>query len=136
MATARKSSTKSAPVAEVEETEVEAKAPTFKQIANDAIDDAAAQLGVDSAAQRYKVQRAFGFIAIQIAEEEGTLDELIAEVVARAGDLPAGFGLEASVAAEKPAPKAKATPAAKAPAKRAAAKPAAKATTARKRPQR
>lgn len=136
MATARKSSTKSAPVEEVEETEVEAKAPTFKQIANDAIDDAASQLGVSESSQRYKVQRAFGFIAIQIAEEEGTLDELIAEVVARAGDLPAGFGLEASVAAEKPAPKAKAAakPAAKPAARKAA--PAAKATTARKRPTR
>ncbi len=136
MATARKSSTKSAPVAEVEEEVTEASTPSFKSIANGAIDDAAAQLGVTESSQRYKVQRAFGFVAMQIAEEEGTLDELISEVVARAGDLPAGFGLEASVAAEKPAPKAKATPAAKAPAKRAAAKPAAKATTARKRPQR
>lgn len=136
MATARKSSTKSAPVAEVEEAEVETATnePTFKQIANGAIDEAAAQLGVE-AKDRYKVQRAFGFIAIQIAEEEGTLDELIASVVERAGDLPSGFGLERSVAAEKPAPKAKAAakPAAKATARKAAP---AKATTARKRPTR
>lgn len=123
-----------APVAEVEEVETEevVAAPTFKQIANTAIDDAAAQLGVE-AKDRYKVQRAFGFIAMQIAEEEGTLDELISAVVERAGDLPAGFGLERSVAAEKPAPKAKA--AAKPAAKKAAAKPAAK-PAARKRPTR
>ncbi|QKN87799.1 hypothetical protein NEBULOUS_38 [Microbacterium phage Nebulous] len=136
MATARKSTK---PAVEVEETEVEeeaVKAPTFKQIANDAIDDAASQLGVTESSQRYKVQRAFGFIAIQLAEEEGTLDELIAEVVARAGDLPAGFGLEASVAAPKPEPKAKAAakPAAKAPARKAA--PAKAAPAARKRPTR
>jgi len=136
MATARKPSTKSAPVAEVEEeATTEATAPSFKSIANGAIDDAAAQLGVTESSQRYKVQRAFGFVAMQIAEEEGTLDELIAEVVARAGDLPAGFGLEASVAAEKPAPKAKAAakPAAK-PAAKAKATPAKPA--ARKRPTR
>ena len=136
MATARKSSTKSAPVAEVEEeATTEATAPSFKSIANGAIDDAAAQLGVTESSQRYKVQRAFGFIAIQLAEEEGTLDELIASVVERAGDLPAGFGLEASVAAEKPAPKAKAAakPAAKPAARKAAP---AKTATARKRPTR
>jgi len=133
MATARKSSTKSAPVAEVEETESTTNEPTFKQIANDAIDDAASQLGVTSSAQRYKVQRAFGFIAIQIAQEEGTLDELISEVVSRAGDLPAGFGLEASVAAPKPT-KAPAKAAVK-PVARKAATPA-KPATARKRPTR
>lgn len=120
----------------VETDEVEtptAAEPTFKQIANAAIDDAAAQLGVE-AKDRYKVQRAFGFIAIQEAHDAGELDELVAAVVAGAGDLPSGFGLERSVAAEKPAPKAKA--AAKAPAKKAPAKVAAKAPAARKRPQR
>ena len=118
------------PAVETEEAEVVVAEPTFKQIANGAIDEAASKLGVE-AKDRYKVQRAFGFIAIQLAEEAGELEELIAEVVARAGDLPAGFGLERSVAAEKPEPKAKA-----APAKKAAAKPAAKPTTARKRPTR
>lgn len=112
---------KTAPVAEVEEVEVEETTaePTFKQQANAAIDDAAAQLGVE-AKDRYKVQRAFGFIAIQNAIEAGELDQLIADVVDGAGDLPAGFGLERSVAAPKAEPKAK-----------AAAKPAA-----RKRPTR
>lgn len=135
MATARKSSTKSAPVAEVEEEVVEtASEPTFKQIANAAIDEAAASLGVE-AKDRYKVQRAFGFIAIQLAHEAGELDELIASVVEGAGDLPSGFGLERSVAAEKPALKAKvaAKPATK-PAAKAKATPAKPA--ARKRPTR
>lgn len=132
---ARTARTKSAPAVEVEEVEVEdtTSEPTFKQSANAAIDEAAAQLGVE-AKDRYKVQRAFGFIAIQLAIEAGELDELIASVVDGAGDLPSGFGLERSVATEKPAPKAKAAakPAARkaAPAK-AAAKPAA-----RKRPTR
>lgn len=122
-----------APVETVEEVVEETVAePTFKQIANEAINDAAEQLGVNTPALRYKAQRAFGFIAIQLAIEAGNLDELIAEVVARAGDLPAGFGLEASVAAEK-APKAPA----KAPAKKApAAKAAPAKATARKRPTR
>lgn len=129
----RKASTKSAPVTEVEEVEEAVTAePTFKQTANAAIDDAAAQLGIE-AKDRYKVQRAFGFIAIQEAVDAGELDELIAAVVAGANDLPAGFGLERSVAAEKPAPKAKAAakPARKAAPAKAAAKPAA-----RKRPTR
>ncbi|QIG58127.1 hypothetical protein SEA_ZEPP_39 [Microbacterium phage Zepp] len=124
---------KTAPVAEVEvEVEETTAEPTFKQQANAAIDDAAAQLGVE-AKDRYKVQRAFGFIAIQNAIEAGELDQLIADVVDGAGDLPAGFGLERSVAAPKPEKaKAAAKPAARkaAPAK-AAAKPAA-----RKRPTR
>ena len=131
MAVARKSSTKSAPVAEVEEEVVETTSElTFKQIANAAIDEAAASLGVEPK-DRYKVQRAFGFIAIQLAHEAGELDELIDSVVEGAGDLPSGFGLERSVATEKPAPKAK--PATK-PAAKAKATPAK--PTARKRPMR
>ena len=125
---------KTAAPAEVEEVEVEETTaePTFKQTANAAIDDATAQLGVE-AKDRYKVQRAFGFIAMQLALEEGSLDELISAVVEGAGDLPSGFGLERSVADEKPAPKAKAAakPAAKKAPEKAAAKPAA-----RKRPAR
>ncbi|QKY80335.1 hypothetical protein SEA_MERCEDES_35 [Microbacterium phage Mercedes] len=133
MATARKSTKSAAPVEEVEVEEATAAEPTFKQTANAAIDDAAEQLGVE-AKDRYKVQRAFGFIAIQLAHEAGELDQLIADVVERAGDLPSGFGLERSIAAEKPAPKAKAT-AAKPAARKAPAKTAAK-PAARKRPTR
>lgn len=126
---------KTAAPVEVEEVEVEETTaePTFKQTANAAIDEAAAQLGVE-AKDRYKVQRAFGFIAIQLAVEAGELDELIAAVVDGAGELPSGFGLERSVAAPKAAPKAKAAPA-KPAARKAAAKPAAK-PAARKRPTR
>lgn len=132
---ARTARTKSAPAVEVEEVEVEdtTSEPTFKQSANAAIDEAAAQLGVE-AKDRYKVQRAFGFIAIQLAIEAGELDELIASVVDGAGDLPSGFGLERSVAAEKPAPKAKA--AAKPTARKAAPAKAAAKPAARKRPTR
>lgn len=123
-----------APAVEVEEVEETTTAePTFKQTANAAIDEAAAQLGVE-AKDRYKVQRAFGFIAIQIAVEAGELDELIAAVVEGAGELPSGFGLERSVAAPKAPAKAKAAPA-KPAARKAAAKPAAK-PAARKRPTR
>lgn len=134
MAARTRKSTAPAEVEEVETEEVEA--PTFKQIANEAIDDAAAQLGITESSQRYKVQRAFGFIAMQRAIDAGELDELIAAVVDGARDLPAGFGLERSVAAEKPAPKAKATPAKKAPAKKATATKTAAKPAARKRPTR
>lgn len=128
MATARKS-TKSAPVAEVEEAEVEtATEPTVKQTINAGIARIAEELGVE-AKNRYKVQRAIGFIAMRNAIEDGTFDELLDTVVADIDELPSGFELERTVA-EKPAPKAKAAPAKKAPAK-AAAKP-----TARKRPTR
>jgi len=70
-------------------------APDFKTTANAAIDKAAKQLGVVDAKNRYKVQRAFGFIAMQHAIKDGTLDALIRAVVKDAGKLPAGFGLEA-----------------------------------------
>lgn len=122
---------------EVEETVAE---PTFKQLATVAINEAAEALGVESK-DRYKVQRAFGYIAMEAAiegETFSTLDELRDAVIERAGDLPAGFGLERAVAAEKPAPKATKTAAksAKAPAKKAATKTAAPKAAARKRPQR
>lgn len=125
------------PAVEVEETEETVAEPTFKQLATVAINEAAEALGVDST-NRYKVQRAFGYVAMQAAidgESFGDLDELRDAVIERAGDLPAGFGLERAVAAPKPEPKAK--PATKAPAKKTATKAApAKAAPARKRPQR
>lgn len=92
MTTTPKSSKPSAPAAEVEEPIVAA--PTFKATANALIDHAAQQLGIE-AKDRYKVQRAFGYIAMQLAIEDGTLENLIRAVVSGAGDLPAGFGLEA-----------------------------------------
>jgi len=130
-------STKAAVLEEEETVETEVAEPTFKQLATVAINEAAEALGVDST-NRYKVQRAFGYIAMQAAiegETFGSLDELRDAVIAGAGDLPAGFGLERAVAA---APVAKATkaPVKKAPAKTAAKASPAKATSARKRPQR
>lgn len=104
---ARKSTAAAAPAVEAEVVETASTEPTFKQIANAAIDEAAKQLGLE-AKDRYKAQRAFGFIAIQLASEAGELDELIQAVVDGAGDLPAGFGLERSVAAPKAAPVKKA----------------------------
>lgn len=135
MATARKSTKSTAPVAEVEEAVETVTEPTVKQTINAGIARIADELGVEPK-NRYKVQRAIGFIAMAQAIEDGTFDELLDATVAGVDDLPAGFGLEASVAAEKPAPKAKATPA-----RKAAAKPAAKAAApakaaARKRPTR
>lgn len=132
MATTRKSTKSAAAVEAVEEVAEATVEPTLKQTINAGIARIADELGVESK-DRYKVQRAIGFIAMAQAIEDGTFDELLDATVAGVGDLPAGFGLERPVAAEKPAPKAKAAkPAAKAPAKR----PAAKATTARKRPTR
>lgn len=130
----RKSTKPAVEEVEVEEVEETAAEPTLKQTINAGIARVAEELGVESK-DRYKVQRAIGVIAMQQAIEDGTFEDLLDATVAGAGDLPAGFGLERTVAAEKPAPKAKA--AAKPAAKKTAAKATpAKAATARKRPQR
>jgi hypothetical protein len=91
MVTTPKSTKPAAATAEIATAPAE---PDFKTVANAAIDNAAFQLGVD-AKNRYKVQRAFGFIAMQLAIKDGSMDSLISAVVQGAGDLPAGFGLEA-----------------------------------------
>jgi len=139
MATTRKSTKSTAPVAEVEVEEVETEVetapaePTTKQVINAAIARVAEELGVE-AKNRYKVQRAIAFIAFRNAIEDGTFDDLIEATIADAGELPSGWELERTVA-EKPAPKAKAAPAKRAP--RAAAAKAAPAKAApRKRPAR
>lgn len=127
MATKAKS-TKSTPavldedIETVEETSAE---PTLKQTINAGIARVAEELGVE-AKDRYKVQRALGFIAMRSAIEDGTFDELLDATVADAADLPAGYSLERTVAAEKPKAKAtstKKTAAAKAPAKTARKRP-------------
>jgi hypothetical protein len=133
MATTRKSTKSTKPAVAVEEAEVEtATEPSVKQTVNAGIARVAEELGVE-AKDRYKVQRAIGFIAMQQAIEDGTFDELLDATVAGVADLPAGFGLERTVAAPKAPAKAKAAP--KAVAKKAPAKSTAKAT-ARKRPTR
>ncbi len=135
MARTTKASTKAA-VLEDENTDVEAAEPTTKQTINAGIAQVAEQLGVE-AKNRYKVQRAIGFIAMQQAIEAGTFDELLDATIAGAADLPSGFELERTVA-EKPAKApAKAKAAAKpAPAKRTAKAAATEAAPKRRRPQR
>jgi hypothetical protein len=98
-------STKSTKAAEVEEA-VEAEL-SLKQLVNQAIDEVTEQLGLESK-DRYKAARAIMFTAVANAVNDGSIDDLVAQTVEEAGDLPAGFGLERSVAAEKPAPAKKA----------------------------
>lgn len=102
MASATKS-TKSTKAAEVEP-EVEL---STKQLVNQAIDEVTEQLNLESK-DRYKAARALMFTAVANAIADGSIDDLVAQTVEEAGDLPAGFGLERSVAAEKPAPAKKA----------------------------
>ena len=134
----RKPSTKAAVLEETEVEETTTDEPTTKQIINAGIDKAVEALGADGGHHRYKVIRAVAFQAFSNAIEDGTFDDLVDEAVKNSDDLPAGWGLERSVAAEKPAPKAKATPASKPAAAKKA--PAANATpakpAARKRPTR
>lgn len=139
MATARKStkstaSTKAAVLDEtVEETVAEV---TNKSVINDGINRFIEATGLDGQKARYKAQRAIAFQAFVDSIEADEFDDLVNRAIKNAGDLPAGWGLErtvAEVAAAKPAAKkAPAKSTAKAPAKAAAAKT----TTARRRPTR
>lgn len=133
MTTARKSTRSTAPVEEIEADEVTAE-PTAKQLINAGIDRVVEATGVDSQKARYKAMRAIAFTAFIQAIEDGTFDDLVESAIAEADNLPTGWQLERSVAAEKPV---KAASAKKAPAK-AAAKPATatKTATTRKRPTR
>lgn len=122
-----------AAVLEDDTVEVEA---TTKQIVNEGIDRFIEATGLDGQKARYKAQRAIAFQAFLEAIEAGDFDALVDRAIEGVDELPAGWGLERTVAAEKPepAPKAKASkaaakpaakkPAAKRPAKAAAAKPA------------
>jgi hypothetical protein len=135
MATARKS-TKSTAAEVVEETvEAVSAEPSTKQLINSGIDRVVEATGVDSQKARYKAMRAIAFVAFRSAIEDGTFDDLVEAAISDADELPTGWQLERSVAAEKPVAKAKASPAKAAskaaPTKGAAAKPAA-----RKRPTR
>lgn len=116
---------KTSKVAETEATEE----LSMKQIVKDGIDTFVEKSGIDGGHHRYKAIRAIAYQAFTEAVEAGDFDDLVTRALKNADSLPTGWGLERSVAAEKPAPKAKA---AKAPAKKAA--PAAR--PARKRPAR
>jgi hypothetical protein len=124
-----------APV-EVEETEDETLVtePTTKQLINDGIVAVIEATGVDSQKARYKAMRAIAYQAFSDAIEAGTFDQLVADAITNAPDLPSGWELERAPkeeVVETPAPKATRTrkpaaekaekPAAKTPAKKPAA---------------
>lgn len=140
---ARTTKAASTKAAVLEETETEAAEPTTKQIISDGIVRVVEATGVDVQKNRYKAMRAIAFQAFSEAIESGDFDELVERAIANADSLPAGWGLERTVAEEKaakaaPAKKAAAAkPATKAPAKRAAKGAAtAEAKPTRKRPTR
>lgn len=107
---------------------------TPKQTINEGISRFIEATGIDGQKARYKAQRAIAFQAFLEAIEDGDYDRLVDEAIANSDNLPAGWGLERTVAQEEaPAPKKAA--AKRAPAKKAAAKAPAKAA-ARRRPAR
>ena len=119
MATATKS-TKSTK-AEAPEVEL-----TDKQVINAAVDQVLEATGTPGQHNRYKAMRAIAYQAFVNAIADGSFDDLVAEAIANADDLPSGWELERAASDEKPAKapakaKAAAKPAAKAPAKEAPA---------------
>lgn len=109
---------------------------TTKEIINEGIDRVIEELNVDAQKNRYKAMRAIAHQAFIEAIDSDDFDGLVDRAIAAADDLPAGWGLERTVAApkeEKPKAKRPAT-------KKAPAKPAAKAapakTAGRRRPAR
>lgn len=96
---------------------------TPKQVINEGIARFIEETGIDGQKARYKAQRAIAFQAFLESIDAEDFDGLVDRAIAGADELPAGWGLERTVAEpkEEPAPKAK-RPAAK----KAAAKPAAK----------
>ncbi|WP_417554305.1 hypothetical protein [Microbacterium sp.] len=122
---ASKRTTTSTPVETIEAAAFDEALPAI----NDALDRFIKSVTVTSTHYRYKAIRAIAFQAFTNAIEDGTFDALVDQAIANAGDLPAGWGVEAAAAkkpAAKPAP-AKKTAAAKAPAKSGPAAPVKKA---------
>lgn len=117
---ATRKSTKSAPVEET----VEIVEDSPKKIINDLIAQTTKDLGL-LAKDRYKVQRALGYVAFLNCLEAGTLDDLVSQMIEMQDELPFGYTLEKVPAKEKPAPAEKVikTPD-KAPAKAATKTPA------------
>lgn len=108
---------------------------TAKQIVNDGINRFIEETGIDGQKARYKAQRAIAFQAFVESIDAEDFDALVDRAIAGADELPAGWGLERTVAEPKEAkPKAK-RPAKAAPAKAAAKKAPAK-TAGRRRPAR
>ena len=100
-------------VLEDDAVEVEA---TPKQVINDGIARFIEETGIDGQKARYKAQRAIAFQAFLESMDADDFDALVDRAIAGADELPAGWGLERTVAepkAEAPA-KTKAAPKAKA----------------------
>lgn len=121
MARTTKAASTKAAVLETETDVTESAEPTTKQIISDGIVRVVEATGVDVQKNRYKAMRAIAFQAFSEAIESGDFEALVERAIQNADSLPAGWGLERTVAEEKAA--AKAAPAKKA----AAAKPATKA---------
>lgn len=124
--------------AKVEEEVTETVEVTDKSIINDGITRFIEATGIDGQKARYKAQRAIAYQAFVDSIAADEFDDLVNRAIKNADELPAGWGLERSVAAEKPEPKAKAAPkaAAKTTARKAPAKAAPAAKTPRRRPSR
>jgi hypothetical protein len=130
--------TTKAAVLEEDATETEAET-TAKQVINEGIARVIDATGIDVQKNRYKAMRAIAFEAFAQHIEAGTFDELVDAAIANVDELPAGWEIERSEKAEKPAPAKKApakAAATKAPVKKAAAAKPATTTAARRRPTR
>ena len=93
---------------------------TPKQIINEGIAHFIEETGIDGQKARYKAQRAIAFQAFLESIDSDDFDGLVERAIAGADELPAGWGLERTVAEPKEAAPAKKAPAKKAPAKKAA----------------
>lgn len=122
-----------AAVLEDETTEVEL---TPKQVINEGIARFIEETGIDGQKARYKAQRAIAFQAFIESIDSEDFDGLVDRAIAGADELPAGWGLERTVAEPKDEasakPKTKRPAAKKAPAKAAPAKTAGRRRPARK----
>lgn len=99
---------------------------------NDALDRFIKSVTVTSTHYRYKAIRAIAFQAFTNAIEDGTFDALVDQAINNAGELPAGWGVEAAKpAAKKPAPAKAKAPAKRTPAAAKKATPAKRTATKR-----
>lgn len=133
---------KNTPAALDEDLDTTAVEATPKQLINEGIAQFIEATGLDGQKARYKAQRAIAFQAFVESLDAEDFEALVERAIANVDDLPAGWGLERTVAEEKAAApkatKAKAAPktAAKRPAKGAAKAKAPAKTAGRRRPAR
>lgn len=74
---------------------------TAKQIVNDGINRFIEETGIDGQKARYKAQRAIAFQAFVESIDAEDFDALVDRAIAGADELPAGWGLERTVAEPK-----------------------------------